>query len=62
MIFFISVLFMCSANECTFLRSEHKFFKQSECMEVTMTAVIAARAKELVAEGTCLAINTKDLL
>ena len=62
MIFFVSVLFMCSATECTFLKSEHKFFKQAECVEVTKSAVREARENGLVAEGTCLAVNTKDLL
>lgn len=62
MIFFISVLFMCNTTACTFLKLDHKFFKQAECVEVTKTAVREAREKGLVAEGTCLVVNTKDLL
>ena len=62
MIFFLSVLFLCSSDNCTFLKSDYKFFKQAECAEVTLAAVKSARAKGLIAEGTCLAVNTKDLL
>jgi hypothetical protein len=62
MIFFLSVLFVCNTTECTFLKSDNKFFKQAECVEVTMNAVKSAREKGLVAEGICLAVNTKDLL
>lgn len=62
MIFFLSVLFVCNAIDCTFLKSENKFFKQAECVEVTINAVKTAQEKGLVAEGICLAVNTKDLL
>lgn len=62
MIFFISVLFMCNTEVCTFVKSNEKFFKQAECVETTVAAITAAREKGLVAEGICLAINTKDLL
>lgn len=62
MIFFLSVLFVCTTTECAFLKSDQKFFKQAECVEVTLNAVVSAREKGLVAEGTCLAVNTKDLL
>lgn len=62
MIFFLSVLFVCGSDNCTFLKSENKFFKQAECAEVTLAAVKSAREKGLIAEGTCLAVNTKDLL
>lgn len=62
MIFFLSVLFMCNTTECTFLKSDHKFFKQAECVEATINAIKSAREKGLVADGTCLVINTKDLL
>jgi hypothetical protein len=62
MIFFLSVLFVCNTTECTFLKSDNKFFKQTECVEATKSAVQSAREKGLVAEGTCLAVNTKDLL
>lgn len=62
MIFFLSVLFLCSSENCTFLKSDYKFFKQAECAEVTRIAVSAAKSKGLVAEGTCLVVNTKDLL
>ena len=62
MIFFLSVLFMCNTTECTFLKSDHKFFEQAECEVSTLSVVKAAREKGLVAEGVCLAVNTKDLL
>jgi hypothetical protein len=62
MIFYISVLFMCITTECTFLKSEKKFFKQAECVEATIKAVHSAKEKGLIAEGTCLSINAKDII
>lgn len=62
MIFFLSVLFVCGTDACTFMKSDTKFFKQKECVEATLNAVQSAKEKGLVADGTCLAINTKDLL
>lgn len=62
MIFFLSVLFVCGSDSCTFLKSDYKFFKQAECVEATLTAVKSARERGFIAEGTCLAVNTKDLL
>lgn len=62
MIFFLSVLFLCNTTECTFLKLDHKFFKQAECLEATLHAVKSAKEKGLVAKGTCLVINAKDII
>ena len=62
MIFFLSVLFVCSTETCIFMKSDFKHFKQADCLEITKNAVREARAQGLVAEGTCLVVNTKDLL
>jgi hypothetical protein len=44
------------------LKSEKKFFKQAECVEATIKAVYSAKEKGLIAEGTCLSINAKDII
>lgn len=62
MAIFIAVLFLCAQEGCAFLMSDTKFFKKSECQAQVVNAVQGAKEKGLVAQGTCLKIELKDLV
>jgi hypothetical protein len=60
--FLIAVLFICSSDKCQFVHGEKKYFDKPSCAQDVASAVIDARSKGFVVEGSCIAINTKDLL
>lgn len=62
MIFFLAILFLCDTDGCQFYQAEQKFFKASECKKAVAMAVEEAKLKTPIAHGTCVAVNTKDLL
>ena len=62
MAIFLAVLFVCATEGCTFLSADTKFFKRSECQAQVVNAVQDARSRGLIAEGTCLKVELKDLV
>jgi hypothetical protein len=60
--FLIAVLLVCSSGQCTFMQGEKKYFDKPSCELDVALALADLRSAGLVAQGTCIALTTKDLL
>jgi hypothetical protein len=60
--FLIAVLFVCSSDQCTFMQGEKKHFDKPSCEQDVAQALADLRSSGLVAQGTCIALTTRDLL
>ena len=62
MLFWISILFVCTTGECSFAQSERKFFNAAECRETTEQAVAQIKEAGSQAAGVCVPVSLKDLV